>query len=121
MGRRRGPTQEGRLVRWLGKGPRPHKLASLHVAFECPHGPHLLGHSPGARMGPLSTPEPGGLGAPGLDLGRGTLCSQLCTHHSRDLEQVSHALGDPAVDGLRAHRSRAVGKAVDGRSSGRSQ
>lgn len=100
----------------MGKGPRPHKLASLHVAFECPHGPHLLGHSPGARMGPLSTPEPGGLGAPGLDLGRGTLRS-----HSRDLEQVSHALGDPAVDGLRAHRSRAVGKAVDGRSSGRSQ
>ena len=99
MGRRRGPTQEGRLAQWLGKGPRPHKLAGLCVACECPHGPHLLGHSPGARTGPLLAPEPGGWAPPGLDLGRGTLHSQLCRHRSCDLEQVSHPLGDPAVDG----------------------
>ena len=71
MGRRHGPTREGRLAQRLGKGPRPHKPASLCVAFECPHGPHLLGHLSGARTGPLSTPEPREGDAPGTGSGAG--------------------------------------------------
>lgn len=60
-------------------------------------------------------------GAPqGLDLGQGTLHSQLCMHHSRDLEQVSQALRDPAVDRVCPHTVyRAVRKAADKRPSPR--
>lgn len=79
----------------------PMVLTSLDTRLE-------PGWAPYRRLSP-------GRGAPqGLDLGWGTLHSQLCTHHSRDLEQVSHALGDLAVDRVCPHMAhRPIKKAKD--------
>lgn len=69
-----GPTQRGGWPGGWERAPRSHKPAGLCVAFECPHGPHLLRHSPGARTGPLLTPEPWEGAPQGLDLG-GARCT----------------------------------------------
>ena len=85
----------------------PTVLTSLDTCLEPGRAPyrHL---SPGR-----GTPQ-------GLDLGQGTLHSQLCTHRSRDLEQVSQALRDPAVDRVCPHTVyRAIRKAADSCPPGR--
>lgn len=105
-GQERGPTQERRLARRLGRAPRPHKRqAPLRGLCRCPHGPHSLDTPPGARTGPLLTPEPWE-GAQGLDLG-GARCTPSSARTARVTwsRSVAPSQGPGSRQGLPAHSS----------------